>query len=95
MSDETITISCGEELNIAAVAHLKSEFLSAVKPAVPIMLDPEPLVRVDGAGIQLLCSLFVDAAQRGYSVRWKANSQVLQRAARLLGVEQLLQLDVH
>ena len=93
MNKETTTLSCGEELTIAAVKDFQSSLREATRPDTPLVLDAAPLVRVDGAGVQLLTCLFIDARRRGYSIQWQTTSEVLQRAARLLGVDELLELS--
>lgn len=92
MNGEVRTIDCGEELDISAVAQLHQRICEAADGEQALTLDAGRLVRIDGAGIQLLTSVFIDARRRGYSVQWGATVEALHRGAELLGVTRQLEL---
>ncbi len=58
----------------------------------PVVLDAEHVERVDTAALQVLSAFFHDAGAHDQVVRWHLPSQNLQRAAALLGIQEILGL---
>jgi ABC-type transporter Mla MlaB component len=55
-----------------------------------VTLDASAVERVDTATMQLLCAFARDRSARNQSIVWRGQSQALNDAVRLLGVQELL-----
>ena len=86
-------ISCGDVLDISVVAKMHEELKHAIENSTTIELDAKDLQRIDGAGIQLLVSLFADAQELQIDLSWGETSESLLHAATLLGVRPQLHLN--
>ena len=79
------------DCRLAAQADLKRQ-LQAVLCQGEIVLDVACLERVDTAALQLLVLFRRELESQGGRVRWRGANPVLDQAASLLGLEQLLNL---
>ncbi len=89
---ETQTIVCDEVLDIAIAAALRDTLLQALQGEAPVVLQADGVSRADTAALQVLTAFFQDARSQGLTVRWEAPSTALQRAAQLLGLNDVLDL---
>ncbi len=101
MSDEVVSgpegdaeapISCGDSLDITQVSELHARLGEALAAGGAVVLQASAVERADAAALQLLCSFFREAAERGVSLRWESPSAALLDAARLLDLQQCLHL---
>ncbi len=86
-------ISCGEVLDISVVGKMYEELKVAIQDEHSIALTAADLQRIDGAGLQLLIALFVEAKEMHIDVEWKETSDPLLDAASILGVKKELHLN--
>jgi len=78
--------------DISSVSAIHSE-LKALLSNEKVVLDGEQVERIDAASLQLLYS-FIEAARiAGIEVFWRSPSDVLSTNAKLLGMEDALQLS--
>jgi ABC-type transporter Mla MlaB component len=63
---------------------------TALRTAAGLHIEGHLVQRVDGAGLQLLCALFLTAGRRNFAITWRSTSAPLIAAARVLGVEVVL-----
>lgn len=76
--------------SVKDAAALKTSLCAVAKEIAAVTLDTSAVERVDTATMQLLCAFVRDRIARKQSIVWRGESQVLQDAARLLGVGALL-----
>jgi len=70
-------------LDISVVRAVAAELQDALRPG-ELTLDASAIVKVDAAGLQLLCATMVAARARGAQVRWKGVPPALANGARTL-----------
>ncbi len=87
--DATAVVQLPADCRLAAQAALKTQ-LEEVLHQGEIVLDVEALERVDTAALQLLVLFRRELESRGGKLGWRGANVVLDEAAGLLGLEQLL-----
>jgi len=87
-----MVIECNEALDISLVSDFKVFLQQASGQNSPIVLDASQLVRIDGAGLQLVTAFFQEATESGLSVSWRNPTEALIYAADLTGLKEVLQL---
>jgi len=80
-----------EELRIAN-ARAAFEALEAAGARKSIDIDASRVAKVDAAGLQALAAATLRLRARGAAWSWHAPSEALTRAARLAGLEGILEL---
>jgi len=93
--DETgdeISIACGDVVDISRVADFHQELKTALGKGGVIVLDGAEIERIDAAALQLCAAFFRDAAARKVQAKWLSPSELLIRAAGLLGLKDQLGL---
>jgi ABC-type transporter Mla MlaB component len=78
-------------LDITVVRTVAAELQSALIPG-ELTLDVSSIVKVDAAGLQLLCATMVAARARGAQIRWKGVPAALIEGARTLALAGALEL---
>jgi anti-anti-sigma factor len=74
-------------------AHVLHEKLNtALTAATAIIIDGSRLERLDAAAMQVLAGFTRAARARGLALTWHSPSPVLQQAARVLGLETVLEM---
>lgn len=79
------SIELGKSLGIREAADLRARLLAAIE-AGPVVIDGGSIERADSAGLQLLVSLERSLSSRGELLSYRAVSQPLLDAARILGL---------
>lgn len=87
---DTITISCGDVLNISRVSEFYSELSMILNEKKPVQMDVSELERIDVAGIQLLLSFSQKVKNSGLSFQWSTPSENLLRSVSLVGLRDQL-----
>jgi ABC-type transporter Mla MlaB component len=90
--DNIFEVPCGEILDISGVRELYDVLKQSIESTLPVEIDASSIERVDAAALQLLCSFVREAKKRGKEVRWIQPSQALTASARLLQLEEILDL---
>lgn len=85
-------ITCDERLDISAANTFYEKLLQAIEAESPIVLDASNIEHIDTVGIQLLCTLYQEARSKGIEFRWQQPSDSFRSSARLLGLEECLEL---
>jgi len=78
--------------DISTVTAIHSE-LKAMLSNKKVVLDGEQVERIDAASLQLFYSFIEEARVKGVDVAWRSPSDVLTHNAKLLGMEEALQLS--
>lgn len=91
--DDSQIMDCGEVLDIATTAELRTHLLAVLESGQPAVLDASQVERIDTAALQVLCAFVQDANSLEQTVQWKDPSEVLSRSAELLGLSALLNLS--
>ncbi|WEN14584.1 STAS domain-containing protein [Rhodanobacter sp. AS-Z3] len=79
------------DCRLGAQTALKAQ-LEAVLQAGEIVIDSTELERVDTAALQLLVLFRRELEQHGGTLVWRGTHEILDEAAGVLGLEQLLNL---
>ena len=66
--------------------------MNMITDAIPVKLNAEDIDRVDGAGMQLLAAFFKEAEQKQLDIGWNKVSPVLQDAAKIMGLGEVLKM---
>jgi ABC-type transporter Mla MlaB component len=90
LSDDGGLLTLPEHMDIRTAPLVHEAMCTALRTAAGLHIDGHRVQRVDGAGVQLLCALFLTAARRNFAVTWRSTSASLLAAARVLGVEAVL-----
>jgi ABC-type transporter Mla MlaB component len=85
-------ISCGEVLDISAVAEFHGVLKKSLASKKSVLLDASAVERADAAALQLLTAYFQDAKRLKKSVEWDSPSDALCSSAALLGLSEILDL---
>ncbi|KZY31200.1 MULTISPECIES: lipid asymmetry maintenance protein MlaB [unclassified Oleiphilus] len=80
-------------VNIAKVESLHHEMEEILKLASPTVISAGEVSRVDTAALQLFASFFTSMRTAEAEVSWGSVSEELQAAAKLAGLEQMLNLN--
>lgn len=88
----TVKVTCGEVVDISTVRTLHGALSEALESGAPIEIDGSSVVRVDAAGLQLLCAFVKDATTYGRKISWVGPTQAFADAARFLRVDDQLGL---
>lgn len=77
---------------VSEAAALKSRLARLISERRPVALDIGRVERVDTAGMQLIAAFVRDRRRQGLAIEWHGRSATLSAAARLLGLDSLLEL---
>lgn len=80
-------------VSIAQSIELHRTLAACLASGAPVSIDGGRVEQIDTAILQLLVSTWLGARKRGTECRWQGASQALRRAAALIGVADVLQLD--
>ncbi|HET9444795.1 MAG TPA: STAS domain-containing protein [Steroidobacteraceae bacterium] len=86
------TIALASNCNVKDAAELKQSLCHYVDDTAPVALEVGKVERVDTSTMQLLCAFVRDRAAQQRKVEWRGDTRVIRDAARLLGVEAMLDL---
>lgn len=89
---DTTHVALEATLGIADARALYARLGSALTSATPIVVDGTRVERLDAAAMQVLTCFCRTARERGLALSWQNISPELQQAARLLGLESILQM---
>ena len=84
-------VSLGTSCTIHQVQELRAHMVEQSAHPGPFEIDGGSVQQVDTAGVQLVVAFALDCLERGIPYNWKARSQVLDEAVRVLGVGALLE----
>lgn len=90
---DTITVSCGDVLNIARVGEFYTELTMILNEEKPIEVDASQLERIDISGMQVLLAFYQKAKSSGLEFSWGNPSDSFLRSAELVGLQQQLGLS--
>ena len=90
MSDAVINLE--GVVNIAKVEALHHEMESLLEHASPTTINASEVSRADTAALQLIASFFKSMSAAGAAVSWGDVSEELSAAAKLAGLDQVLEL---
>lgn len=95
MSEATnvTSVKLPESITIRDVSQLRDEWLVLVEAGEPIEVDASGVEDVDGAGLQLMLSLFRDLLGRGHSVTWAGVSDKFREVVEVLGMNSALGVE--
>lgn len=79
-----------DELGIAGVESLHEELRARLDAGQPTRFLADGIGRIDAAAMQVLAAYVRESRAKGHAIEWVAPSPALQRAAHLLGLDQLL-----
>lgn len=88
------TVDLGEDLGIETSTELKNRLAPLLAQAGPLTLDASQVGRIHTASVQVLCAFVQDRRTAGRSTAFSGCTALFTDAARLLGVSQVLGLDV-
>ncbi|HEY8585930.1 MAG TPA: STAS domain-containing protein [Rhodanobacter sp.] len=80
------------DCRISAQNALKAELVAVLDAGAIAVLDGSQVERVDTAALQMLVIFQRELEARGASVSWRGANSVLNEAAGLLGLAQILKL---
>ncbi len=87
----TQTLVLPNVIDIQKAADLREEWLAIMVDAPPeIVIDGVGTLRVDTAGLQVLCALMRSITERGIRICWRQKSVAIEEAATLLGLHHVL-----
>ena len=92
-NSDTITVSCGEVLDIARVSEFYTELTMILNEEKPIEIDASQLERVDISGIQVLLAFYQKVKSSGFDISWSNPSESILRSAKLVGLQEQLGLS--
>lgn len=78
-------------MTIVQVADLHRSLVDHLASGKTLVIDGSRVEEIDTAVLQLLASLLRGCTERGIGCSWHGASEPLLRAARLIGLDRLLQ----
>jgi len=78
-------------VTIVQAADIHRTLLKRLASGRPLLIDGNRVEEIDTAILQMLASLWRSSRDRGIACSWLGASDALRRAARLIGVAELLQ----
>jgi len=84
-------IELDARVTIVQAADIHRTLLRRLASGRPLLIDGNRVEEVDTAILQLLASLWRSSRERGIACSWLGASDALRRAARLIGLSELLQ----
>lgn len=91
-SDDDVIFNIQAVQDISTVAEVHSE-LKALLSNKKVLLEVSEIERIDAASLQLLYSFIEQAKSENVEILWRSPSDVLSNNAKLLGMEDALQLN--
>ncbi|PWK49155.1 STAS domain-containing protein [Pleionea mediterranea] len=92
--ENKVSVSCGSQVTIQQAEALKQRFLNALnKQSNLCYVNASKVEKLDTAGAQLLYAFIRQAETMSIEVRWQHPSSALLADAKLLGMQQALQLN--
>lgn len=91
---EAVKIDCGDALSIADVGDLYADLLVSLAEGKTVQFDASKLERIDAAALQILYAYSKEAASNGSPLIWEQPSEAFYRSAELLGLAQLMNINV-
>ena len=79
-------------ITIVQAADIHRTLVQRLASGRPLVVDGTRVEEIDTAILQLLASLWLSSRERGIACTWHGASDALRRAARLIGLAELLQL---
>lgn len=98
MSNPTATnlstkhLSLSESIDITCINRIYEELKYSLINSSSITIDAGNVNRIDTAGLQLLCSWYLETKKHGVNVYWQNTAGTFSDSARLLGVADILQI---
>jgi len=86
-------IDLGDSLIISEVESCRNILLDALQGGKDLILDGSEIEQIDGAGLQLLAAVALDAEKMSVTLKWHGASQVLCEASGKLGLIDVMQLN--
>jgi anti-anti-sigma regulatory factor len=90
--DTKISIDLGSALVLQDIAQWQVRLSEGLDSTDCLVLSGAEIEQIDGAGLQLLAALRLEADEKGKSVVWKGVSGELYKAAQIVGLDQVLGL---
>jgi anti-anti-sigma regulatory factor len=84
-------IELDARVTIVQAADLHRTLVQRLASGRPLVVDGNRVEEIDTAVLQLLASLWRSSKERGIACSWLGASDALRRAARLIGLAELLQ----
>lgn len=82
--DSPSTLKWSGNLDISQASSVHQELVDALDRGLSIELDAQDVERVDTAIVQLLCVFFREARERSIDVKWKLESEIMNKVAQAL-----------
>lgn len=89
---DTTHVALEAALGIRDARVLHERLSAALTAATAIVIDGSRIERLDAAVMQVLAGFTRTARERGLALTWHSPSPVLQQAARVLGLEVILEM---
>jgi ABC-type transporter Mla MlaB component len=83
-----------EAASIGTAGNLQRALIEQLEGSGPVRLEVGTLERIDTATLQLLAAFIRELTAASRAVEWAARSEVLEQAARSLGLTAALALPV-
>lgn len=80
------------DCTLAEAESLKTALTGLLEDPRTVTLDASAVQRVDTAALQLLAAFVRDRRLVGHDTRWRGADRTLEPAARLLGIDGVLEL---
>ncbi len=90
---EPSVIDLGCSLMISEVESCRNDLLNALQGGQSLILDGSEIEQIDGAGLQLLAAVALEAEKLSVVFKWHGASQILCEAAGQLGLADIIQLN--
>lgn len=86
-------INLGDNLTIQEVEQYLNSTRSTFDNGMKIVIDTSELQRIDGAGVQLLCAIYKEAANKNITLEWINTNDKLMTAVKSMGLAEIVKLE--
>lgn len=90
---EVTKIDFGEVLDISFAAKFHAQLKDDVKKNSTVQFITSQLARIDASCLQVLVSFFCYAKENEINIEWYETSDVIKKAAGLVGLSSILKLS--
>jgi len=87
------TFALNKSISISTINSFYNELKNILQTPTTVVVDASEVVFLDTAALQLLCSWYSEATNRGIKIKWKNAEGILLESANLLGVAAYLGLE--
>ena len=90
LANDVSQIILNDTLDISLIHDFYTNLRNAMKSSSTVEIDAGNVARIDTAALQLLCSWYKSARNKGINIRWKNTGGYFYQCAKLTGLHTVM-----